>query len=126
MLALARRLPELRAAVGSDLDGRGAGRERVLAAAMRILDQGVIRTGGEEYAQENGTHGLATLLREHVTVRAGELMLRYPGKGGIQRSVRIRDEELVRAVKAMRRAGQAPDRLLAYREDGGWYEIPRA
>ena len=126
MLALARRLPELRAAVGSDLDGRGAGRERVLAAAMRILDQGVIRTGGEEYAQENGTHGLATLLREHVTVRAGELMLRYPGKGGIQRSVRIRDEELVRAVKAMRRAGHATDRLLAYREDGGWYEIPRA
>jgi DNA topoisomerase IB len=63
------------------------------------------------------------LLREHVTVRAGELMFRYPAKGGIQRSVRIRDEELVRAVKAMRRAGQATDRLLAYREYGGWHEV---
>ena len=41
VLALAGRLPELRAAVGSDLDGRGAGRKRVLAAALCILDLGV-------------------------------------------------------------------------------------
>jgi DNA topoisomerase-1 len=116
VLALARRLPELRAAVGSDLDGRGAGRERVLAAALRILDQGVFRTGGEEYAQENGTHGLATLLREHVTVRAGELMFRYPAKGGIQRSVRIRDEELVRGQgHAAGRAGDRPAAALSGR-----------
>lgn len=123
VLALARRLPELRAAVGSDLDGCGAGRERVLAAALCILDLGVFRTGGEEL-RAGERHPRPGGVAARTCDRAGgELMFRYPAKGRIQRSVRIRDEELVRAVKAMRRAGQAPDRLLAYREDGGWYEI---
>lgn len=123
VLVLARRLPKLRAAIESDLDRRGTGRDRVLAAALRILDLGVFRTGGEEYAEENGTHGLATLLREHVTVRAGELVFCYPAKGGIERNVRIRDEHLVRVVRSLRRAGPGTDRLLAYRAKGSWHEV---
>jgi DNA topoisomerase-1 len=123
VLALAGRLPELRAAVAADLDGRGAARRRVLAVALRILDLGVFRTGGEEYAEENGTHGLATLLREHVTVRGCELVFCYPAKGGIQRDVSIRDEELVRAVKALRRAAPKAERLLTYRDHGEWHPV---
>lgn len=123
VLALARRLPKLRAAIESDLDSRGTGRDRVLAAALRILDLGVFRTGGEEYAEENGTHGLATLLREHVKVSAGELVFSYPAKGGIQRDVRIHDEHLVQVVKSLRRAAPGTDRLLTYRANGAWHEV---
>jgi DNA topoisomerase I len=123
VLELARRLPDLRAAVAADLDGRGAGRERVLAVALRVLDLGVFRTGGEEYAEENGTHGLATLLREHVTVSGRELVFSYPAKGGIQREVSIRDEELVRAVKALRRAAPKAERFLTYRDNGAWHPV---
>jgi DNA topoisomerase IB len=43
-------------------------RDRVLACAFRLLDLGFFRIGGEDYAQSNGTYGLATLRREHVTV----------------------------------------------------------
>jgi DNA topoisomerase IB len=126
VLTLARRLPNLRAAVQSDLDGRGASKDRVLAAALRILDLGVFRTGGEEYAEENGTHGLAILLREHVTVRDSALVFCYPARGGIERNVRICDEDLLRAVKTMRRAAGATDRLLACRNDGTWHEVRSA
>lgn len=123
VLLLARKLPDLRTAVEADLKDRGVGRDRVLAAALRILDLGVFRTGGEEYAEENGSHGLATLLREHVKVRAGGLVFCYPAKSGIQRTVRIRDDELVRVVKALRRAGSDTDRLLVYRQNGIWHEV---
>ena len=52
---------------------RGLGERRVLAAAITLLDSGVLRVGGEEYAETNGSHGVATLLCSHVRVR-GEMI----------------------------------------------------
>ncbi|MBB5856096.1 DNA topoisomerase IB [Amycolatopsis umgeniensis] len=123
VLALARRLPRLREAVQEDLDSRGLTRERVLAGALRMLDLGVFRTGGEDYADENGTHGVATLLCEHVTVSEGCLLCDYPAKGGIQRKVRLRDDGLVRLVRSLRRARGGEVRLLAYRDGREWQEV---
>jgi DNA topoisomerase I len=53
VLTLARRLPEVRAAVAGNLRTRGLTRRRVVAAALRLLDHGVFRTGGEEYAADS-------------------------------------------------------------------------
>jgi uracil-DNA glycosylase family protein len=47
-------------------------RERALASAVRLLDLGFFRVGGEEYAEANESYGVATVLREHVSVRDGE------------------------------------------------------
>ncbi|SFQ31354.1 DNA topoisomerase IB [Amycolatopsis arida] len=123
VLDLARRLPRFRAAVKADLDAGGTGRNRVLAAALRMLDVGVFRTGGEEYAEDNGTHGAATLLREHVRKSGDELVFCYTAKGGIERTVRIRDADLAAVISTLRRARPPTDRLLAYRENGRWHEV---
>ncbi|SFB06331.1 DNA topoisomerase IB [Amycolatopsis marina] len=124
VLTLARKLPRFRASVMADLSASGVGRTRMLAAALRMLDIGIFRTGSEEYAEENGTYGVATLLRSHVTVRGDdELLVSYNAKGGLARSVRIRDTDLVRVVRAVRRARPPTDRLLAYRENGSWHEV---
>ncbi|WP_410658174.1 DNA topoisomerase IB [Amycolatopsis sp. lyj-112] len=123
VLALARRLPRLREAVQEDLDGRGLSRDRVLAGALRMIDLGVFRTGGEDYADENGTHGVATLLCEHVEVSEGCLVCDYPAKGGIQRKVRLRDDGLVRLVRSLRRGRGGDVRLLAYRDGRDWQEV---
>ncbi len=120
---LARRLPDLRAAVDADLATSGLGRRRVLAGALRMLDRGVFRTGGEEYAQDNGTRGVATLLRGDVTVRGGVILFHYPAKGGIERRVRIRDGALAALVSALRRGHKDDERLLTYREGAERCEV---
>lgn len=63
MLAFGAALPRLRDIVDRHLDARGLSRNQVLAAAVRLIDRGFFRPGGEEYAAENGTYGLATILR---------------------------------------------------------------
>jgi DNA topoisomerase-1 len=49
-----------------DLRGDVPARELVLAGAFRMLDRGSLRVGSERYTNENGSHGLATLLCAHV------------------------------------------------------------
>lgn len=123
VLELARKLPDFRAAVEADLDGGGAGRKRVLAAALRILDLGIFRTGGEEYAAENGTRGVATLLRGDVALHGDELRFSYVGKAGIRQDVHIQDEQLANVVRTLRRSRTGTDRLLVYRSASGWHEV---
>jgi DNA topoisomerase I len=128
VLAVAERLPDLRERVAHDLAGRGYGRDRVLAAAARLLDIGVFRIGGEAYASDDdpsgeATYGLATLLREHVTVRGAVMEFRYPAKGGIERAQRIVDEQTATVVKALlKREDDAPE-LLAYRSGREWRDV---
>jgi DNA topoisomerase IB len=123
VVELAKRLPDLRAAIDIDLAERGLRRQRVLAAALRMLDRGVFRTGGEEYAQDNGSRGVATLLRGDVSVHRGSVHFSYVAKGGAERKVRIRDGALAALVTALRRGRGDEERLLVYREDGACCEI---
>lgn len=123
VLELARLLPDFRKEVASQLAARGIGRDRVLAGALRILDLGVFRTGGEEYTRSNGTYGLATLQRDHVRLSGDQVRFRYLAKGGTLREVMISDAPLAALVRSLRRAGPDVDRLLAYRDGSQWREV---
>ncbi|MGK8522838.1 DNA topoisomerase IB [Nocardia asteroides] len=123
VLALAARLPEIRAQVREDLTLRGSARRRVEAVAIDLVDRGVFRVGGEEYAEENGTRGIATLLREQVRVSGERMLFDYVAKGGIRRRVSVRDPLLARAVSALLRSRTDSDRLLVYRDGGRYGEL---
>ncbi|MFL6120967.1 DNA topoisomerase IB, partial [Actinophytocola sp.] len=121
VLRLAGRLPAFRMAVDGDLCGKGLTERRVLAGALRMLDRGVFRTGGEEYAEES--RGVATLLCGDVTVRRGEIHFDYIAKGGIERRLRIHDDRLAPLISALRRGRADDDRLLSYRKGQGFCPV---
>jgi DNA topoisomerase IB len=128
MLAFARALPRLRRTCARHLALEGLPRERVLACAVRLLDLGFFRIGTEDYAEENGTYGLATMRKEHVTVGPDDLVtFDYPAKAGKQRFQRIVDPDVADVVRALkRRRGGSPE-LLAWRsEDGTWCDVRSA
>lgn len=116
-------LPRLRRAVGSDLRREGMPRERALACAVRLLDLGFFRIGGEEYAETNESYGVATLLREHVTVSGAEVVFDFPAKSGQRRVQSIRDAPVRRAIEKMRRRRGGPEDLLAYRQGREWRDV---
>lgn len=122
-LSLAKRLPDWRDRVLADLRGRGLARDRVLAVGQQLIDRGYFRAGGEEYAQENGSFGLATLLRDHVRVCRDSVEFDYPAKSGVRRTVSLEDPLVIRAVRSLLRADTKIPRLLAYRTPDGWCEV---
>lgn len=117
-------LPRLRRRVRVDLADRRLSRQRVLALAVRLIDLGLFRVGGDEYAGgDDGTYGVATLTAGHVTCNGHLVCFRYPAKGGIPREVSIEDPRVYATVKALRRYRRGTDRLLAYRRGDGWAEV---
>ena len=128
MVRFARALPALREHVAADLASSDEPtRRRVLACAVRLLDRGFFRIGGEEYAADNESYGLATMRKEHVRVEAGDVMVfDYPAKHGKRRVQAVVDPDVCRLVKTLkRRRGGGPE-LLAYRDGRTWRDIRSA
>lgn len=123
MREFARSLPRLRRAVSRDLALEGMPRERALACAVRLLDLGFFRVGGEEYAETNESFGLATIRREHVSIVDGEMVFDFPAKSGQRRIQSVRDAGAREAIETMRRRRGGPEDLLAYREDVRWRDV---
>lgn len=116
VLEVAAGLPAARAVADADAARDDLSREHVLGIAFRLLDRGLFRIGSEGYAADNGTYGLATVLREHARVSVDEVTFDYVAKSSKDRHVVVRDPEVAAAIATLkRRSGDAPE-LLAYRE----------
>ena len=127
MLELAAVLPAARRGVTRDLRRDDLARERVLAAAFRMLDTGMLRVGSERYADAHGSYGLSTLLGAHArVVDDGRVLLSFPGKSGQPWESEIDDPDLAAVVARLKqRGGRA--RLLAWRDDAGsWHPLSAA
>ena len=123
---LARALPGFRRAVAADLEKRGLGRERVLALALRLLDTGQFRPGWPGYEEENGSHGLATLLARHADVRADTVRFSFPGKSGQPQEASLTDHLVAKAVRALLKSARPRDHLFRYRDATGaraWHDV---
>jgi DNA topoisomerase-1 len=123
VLEMSKRLPEWRAHVSADLRGRGLQKDRVLALALHLIDLGYFRAGGEQYAEENDSHGLATLLCEHVALRGQAVAFDYPAKSGVRRTLEVEDPEVVRAVRSLLRRPDHTERFLVCRNGNGWMDV---
>ena len=95
-------LPALRARIEKDLKRRTLDRDKVVALALRIMDETLLRIGNDEYARRNGSFGLTTLRDRHVTFDGAEVRFSFVGKSGQERIVSLTDRSLARLVKACR------------------------
>jgi DNA topoisomerase-1 len=95
----------------------------VLALALHLLDLGYFRAGSEQYAEENNSYGIATLLCEHVALQKQAVEFDYPAKSGVRRTLLIDDSEVVRSVRALLRRRDRTERLLVCRNGSGWIDL---
>jgi DNA topoisomerase IB len=123
MREFAAALPKLRRAVRRDIELEGMPRERALATAVRLLDLGFFRIGGEEYAETNESYGLATVRREHVHRDGEEIVFDFPAKSGQRRIQAVGDAAAIAALEAMRRRRGGPEDLLAWKDGRRWRDV---
>ncbi|GAA5034203.1 DNA topoisomerase IB [Microbacterium fluvii] len=113
-LALAEALPHARGRVTTALRRPELDRERVLAAAFRMLDLAAPRVGSARYLERYGSRGLTTLQRRDAQVAASVVTLSFPAKSGRRAFIEIDDGDLAATIELLG-AGRPRSRLLAYR-----------
>ena len=123
MLRFASALPALRTTTLQDLKRRHLDRDRVVAGAVRLIDLGLFRIGGEKYAELDHHYGATTLEKRHVRVTRDGLMFDYIGKEGKHRALAITDEAVRPTVRALARTGNGLDALFCWDDGGAWHRL---
>ena len=117
MVAFSEILPRIRERVERDIALPELSRDKVLATVVWLLERTLIRVGNDEYARDNGSFGLTTLRRRHVTVSGAKLRFEFRGKSGIAHSVAVTDRRIARIVQ---RCQEVPGQeLFQYLDDAG-------
>ena len=123
MIEFANSLAKIRHVTGQHLELEGMPKERVLACAVRLLDRGFFRIGGETYAETNDTYGLATMRKEHVRLEGREVIFEYIAKSGKERIQSVVDPGVYDVVKALKARRSGGDELLAYKVGNQWRDV---
>ena len=113
-------MSRVRERVLTDLGAAGMSLDRACGVAVRLLDLGCFRIGNDVYTDTNGSFGLTTLRKDHVTKRRGVLTFDFVGKSGIEHSITIDDPAAIEALDVMRRRRGGGDKLLAWRDGRQW------
>jgi DNA topoisomerase-1 len=118
---LAKDLPALRARVRADAAARAPVRAAAAAAVVRLISESFFRIGGERYAEENRTFGIATLRKRHVAVEDGRAVFTYTGKRNIKQRQVVANRELARLVK--RYLATPGARLFRHHDGTRWRDL---
>lgn len=92
-------LPHIRKKVKVHLDDKEPTQDKVLAAAITIMDRTGIRVGNEVYEELYGSFGLTTLRRKHAKISGENITFHFVGKKGVKQNIQLKSKKLARIIK---------------------------
>jgi DNA topoisomerase I len=122
LIRFAEALPALREAMSAHMELEEMSPEWACAVAVRLINLGWFRVGGERYVKEHKTFGITTLRRGHVGVRGSRIAFRFRGKHRVWVRTAVVDSELANAMKVLLKA-RGGRRLFRYRLDDEIYNL---
>ena len=117
LLRFGRVLPRIRARVEKDLRRRGTGRRSAAAAASRLVDRALLRSGHSADSIDTGGRGATTLLKRDVRLNGTRVTLDFIGKGGKRIETEVKDPTLLARIRKLKSIGKK--RLFAFRNGKG-------
>lgn len=110
-------LPQLRKQLKYDLRHRKLDKEKVIAIALSVMEETLIRVGNSAYEKLYGSHGLTTLHNKHVTIQGSKTFFHFKGKKGVEHKIELKHSALTKLLQKVREIpGQ--DLFQYYCEDG--------
>ncbi|MCD2421573.1 DNA topoisomerase IB [Niabella pedocola] len=120
LLLFGKTLPQLRKTIRKHLREKGWSKQKVLAAAVSIMDKTGLRVGNHFYEKLYGSFGLSTLQNRHLKIRGNQLLFSFRGKKGVEQNVSLRSARLARIIAKCR---EIPGKeLFQYIDDCGQHQ----
>jgi DNA topoisomerase-1 len=123
ILGFGKALSKARERVLSDIGAETMSLERACAVAVRLLDLGYFRIGNDVYTDTNGSFGLTTMRKDHVSKHGESMRFCFVGKSGVEHTIDIDDKSAIEALQVMRKRRGGGDELLAWKDGKTWRDL---
>ncbi len=95
-------LPSLRRKINRDIAKPELTAEKVIATAIKLMEETAIRIGSCGYEKLYGSYGLTTLKDNHVVIKRDAASLVFNGKKGVKHRLSLKNKKLVRIIRQCR------------------------
>lgn len=102
LLAFGKMLPRIRQQITKDLRRHQLDKQRVIAIALRVMEETLMRVGNAEYEKKYHSHGLTTLHNSHVKFNGNEVFFKFKGKKGVMHQIALKHAPLAKLLKKVR------------------------
>jgi len=102
LIAFGKALPCIRKHIRQDLRKKKNTKEKVVALALDLMEETLIRAGNDVYREQNNSYGLTTLTNKHVRINGDELFFRFRGKKGILHKIKLSDRYLAKQLSQVK------------------------
>ena len=118
-------LPGLRGQLEKDLEADGYGKDKICATVVKLIDKAYFRIGNEKYAEQNGTYGISTLKKNHLTIDGDNkgLEFQYIGKASMDQHKHVVDQKLTGILEHLIEHSPGEDLFQYQDEKGDWKPI---
>ncbi|MEZ2441366.1 DNA topoisomerase IB [Chitinophaga sp. RCC_12] len=99
LLQFGEALPGIRKRINEDLKRPSLDKEKVIAIALSVMEETLIRVGNASYEKLYGSHGLTTLRDKHVKINGNTAFFRFRGKKGVEHKIELHDAALAKLLK---------------------------
>ena len=126
VIEMAGQLPRVRSTLRRELKDGELDRVSALATAVRLVDLGLFRLGSDTYTEQNGSYGLTTLERRHVSADDDSRRFCFVGKSGVEHEICLTDPLVIPLVDKMTRRRPRDARVLSARDGRRWVPLSAA
>ena len=126
VIEMAGQLPRVRGVLRRELQDAALDRDSALATAVRLVDLGLFRLGSDTYTEQNGSYGLTTLERRHVSRDGDARTFCFVGKAGVEHEIRLTDPQVVPLIDKMTQRRPPDARVLSARDGRRWVPLSAA
>lgn len=92
-------LPLIRSKIIKDSRQRKLTKDKVMALALELMEETLIRPGNAHYRDMNKSYGLTTLTNKHVQINGADIYFQFKGKKGVLHEITIHDKRLAKKLQ---------------------------
>lgn len=95
-------LPCIRKNIRKDIRKRKYTKEKIVAIALQLMEETLIRAGNSYYREQNNSYGLTTLKNKHVQIHGSAIFFNFRGKKGVLHKIKVSDRSLAKQLKSVK------------------------
>lgn len=120
---LHQQFPKVRRQIQKDLSTEGMNKDKICATIVQLIDKCYFRIGNEKYTEQNGTYGISTMRKNHLTIDGDNLEFSYVGKKSVHQHKTTTDSTVSGILNELVKDSPG-DRLFQYQdENSNWKAI---
>ena len=114
LISFGKYLPKIDADILKGIKSTGLTKDKIICIMLRMVQLCGFRIGSLKYYHLNKSIGLATLMPKHITIKRGEMHIKFLGKKGVENNCIISDKLIINEISKFMNGKKNTDFIFSY------------